>query len=327
MEAIITGGAGHVGGTLARALLAHGSKVRAMVRSDVRSLQGLDVEKVGADLRDTSSLIRAFKDVEVVFHTAARISITGSDARQVVETNLEGTRNVIAACIKTGVRRLVHFSSIEALHPEPLESPLDETRAFVDGGFSPYAISKARAETDVRAAIAQGLDAVILNPTAIIGPYDFKPSMMGKALMSFARGTIPMMIDGGFDWVDVRDVAEAAIAAARHAPAGGRYIVGGRWASMEELAGIISEVTGSRVPRLHCPMSLAEAWAPISTLFCAMVGKAPLFTRYTLVALKGNRLVTHERAAAELSYCPRDLRTTIRDTCAWFQEQGLLDKA
>jgi dihydroflavonol-4-reductase len=327
METIITGAAGHVGGALARALLAHGSKVRAMVRSDARAIEGLAVEKIEADVRDLGSLLRAFHGVEVVFHTAARISITAGGARQVVETNLEGTRNVIAACVKTGVRRLVHFSSIEAFHPEPLDSALDETRAFVDGGFSPYAISKARAETDVRAAIKQGLDAVILNPTAIVGPYDFKPSMMGKAILSFARGSIPMMIDGGFDWVDVRDVAEAAISAARQAPAGGRYIVGGRWASMAELAGIISEATGSRVPRLNCPMSLAEAWAPVSTLFCALTGKAPLFTRYTLVALKGNRLVTHDRASRELSYCPRDLRATIRDACAWFQEQGLLSKA
>jgi dihydroflavonol-4-reductase len=327
MRAIITGAAGHVGGALARALLERGNQVRAMVRKDTRAVEGLDVEKVGADVSDLDSLSRAFQGMDVVFHAAARISILRSDIRQVVEANLQGTRNVIAACRKAGVRRLVHFSSIEALDPRPLELPLDEERPFVDGAGSPYAISKVHAEIAVREAIAQGLDVVIVNPTAIIGPYDFKPSLMGQAVLSFARGAIPMMVDGGFDWVDVRDVAAAAVAAAEHAAPGSRYIIGGRWGSMAEVARLVGQFTGSRPPRITCPMGLAMAWAPVGMLVSAIVGKAPLFTTYSLSVLKGNKLVSHERARQELSYVPRDLTVSIQDACAWFRDHGCLSHA
>jgi dihydroflavonol-4-reductase len=133
-----------------------------------------------------------------------------------------------------------------------------------------------------------------------------------------------MLVDGGFDWVDVRDVAEAAVAAAERAPAGRRYIAGGRWASMAELAGLVCAETGARPPRLMCPLFLARAWAPVSTAFSLLTGGEPLFTKDSLRVLTGNRNVSHERAARELAYQPRDLADTIRDTIAWFREKGLL---
>jgi dihydroflavonol-4-reductase len=327
MKAIITGATGHVGVNLARTLLARGHDVRAIVRKDSAGLDGLAIEKVGADLGDKESLERAFRGCDVVFHAAARISITRSDMGPVFATNLEGTRNVLSAFRRSGARRLVHFSSIEALNPRPLDAPLDEERDLVrvrDG--SPYAFSKAQAEAEVRRAMAEGLDAVIINPTAIIGPNDWKPSLLGSALMAFARGSFPMLVDGGFDWVDVRDVAEAAVRAAECAPAGARYVVGGHWASMAELAGLASAVSGARAPRLMCPFVLARAWAPVSTAFCRLTGRAPLFTSYTLKVLRGNTHISHERAHRDLGYRPRELGETVRDTCLWFQEKGLLPK-
>jgi len=325
MIAAITGATGHVGVTLSRLLLSRGHRVRAIVRKDARGLEGLDVEKVEGDVRSPESLARAFRGTDVVFHAAAHISITRFDMREVAETNVVGTRHVIAACRETGVRRLVHFSSIEALDPLPLDAPLDEERPFVDArAASPYAVSKAQAEGEVRRATAAGLDAVILNPTAIIGPWDFKPSLLGSALMSIANGRLPMLVDGGFDWVDVRDVAEAALAAAERAPAGSRYIVGGRWASMAELAQRVCSVTGARPPGLTCPFWIARAWAPVSATYSRIAGKTPLFTGYSLSVLRGNRTVSHERAARDLGYRPRALEETIGDACAWFEVNGYL---
>ena len=323
MKATITGATGHVGVNLARALLAHGHQVRAIVRKDIHGLEGLDVERVQGDVRDPASLSRAFRGADVVFHVAARISIIGSDRRQVAEANIGGTRNVIAACRDSRVRRLVHFSSIEALDPRPLDVPLDEARPFVDRtAGSPYAITKAHGEEEVRRAIGEGMDAVILNPTAIVGPFDFKPSFLGKAVMALGSGSFPMLVEGGFDWVDVRDVAEAAVAASERAPRGGRYIIGGRWASMAELAALACEVTGARPPKLMCPYGLAMAFAPISTGFCRLTGMTPLFTTYSLKVLKGNTNVSHQKASAAFGYCPRDLRETLRDTIAWFSRNG-----
>jgi dihydroflavonol-4-reductase len=325
MIAAITGATGHVGVTLSRLLLSRGHSVRAIVRKAAGGLEGLDVEIAEGDVRSLESLTRAFHGADVVFHAAARISITRIDMKEVAETNILGTRNVIAACRETGVPRLIHFSSIEALDPLPLDAPLDEERPFVDPGKgSPYAVSKAQAEAEVRRAVSEGLNAVILNPTAIIGPWDYKPSLLGSALMAIARGRLPMLVDGGFDWVDVRDVAEAALAAALRAPAGSRYIVGGRWASMAELAGHVCSVTGARPPGLTCPFWIARAGAPLSAALSRFMGKTPLFTGYSLSVLRGNRNIRHDRAHRELDYRPRGLEETIRDACAWFELNGYL---
>ncbi len=325
MIAAITGATGHVGITLARLLISRGHHVRAIVRKDVQGLKGLDIEKIDGDVRRPESLARAFRGADTVFHVAAHISITRTDMGEVAETNIAGTRNVIAACREAGARRLVHFSSIEALEPRPLDSPVDEERPFVESHpASPYAISKAQAEGEVRRAMAAGLDAVILNPTAIIGPWDFKPSLLGSAIMSIANGRLPMLVDGGFDWVDVRDVAEAALAAAERAPAGSRYIVGGKWASMAELAQLVCTVTGARLPGLTCPFWIAQAWAPVSAAYSRIVGKTPLFTAYSLAVLRAYRTVSHDRAARELNYRPRNLAETVGDACAWFEVNGFL---
>ena len=323
MKAAITGPTGHVGITLAQALLDRGDDVRAIVRGASAALDHLALERVPGDVRDLATLVAAFKGVEVVFHAAARISITRSDMRETMEVNVGGTRNVIEACRKAGVRRLVHFSSIEALNPFPLDTPVDEDRPAVSGSAgSPYALSKAIAEAEVKRASADGLDAVILNPTAIIGPNDTKPSLLGRAIMSFARGSIPFLIDGGFDWVDVRDVAGSAVQAADRGVSGTRYILGGRWASMAELASLACEAVGRRPPRIMVPLALAQAWAPISSAWCRVAGRQPLFTGYTLSVLRGNRNTSHDRAARDLGHDPRDLRVTVRDTCAWFNSQN-----
>lgn len=235
------------------------NSIRALVHKNVRGLETLPVEKVEGNLESVESLQRAFAGADVVFHAAGRISITRMDARRVFETNVGGTRNVIAACTMVGVSRLVHFSSIEALDLRPLALPVDEERSFAAGPtFSPYTISKAEGEREVRSAIAGGVDAVIINPTAIVGPWDFRHSLLGKAILAFARGAFPILVEGGFDWVDARNVAETAIQAAESARPGSRYIVGGRWASMTKLARLVCEVTGARPPRLMCPFALAR---------------------------------------------------------------------
>ncbi len=293
-----------------------------------RPLPGMGVATAKASLSRPDALAEAFRDRDVVFHAAGRISITRHDSEEVERVNVQGTRNVIAACLAAGVRRLVSFSSIEAIEPFPLDAPVDEDRPAADPATaSPYAVSKARAEREVLAANSRRLETVVINPTAIIGPLDYRPSLLGRALLAFARGRLPMLVDGGFDWVDVRDVAAAALTAAERAPAGRRYIAGGRWASMAELADLACAETGARPPRLMCPLPLARAFAPVSTALSLLTGGEPLFTKESLRVLTGNRNVSHARAARELGYAPRDLSDTIRDTIAWFRERGLLWQA
>lgn len=325
MTVVVTGASGHVGGNLLRALLASGRPVRALVHRDRRAVEGLDLEVVQGDVRDLESLRRAFAGAEVVYHTAAYISILGDEWPLLEQVNVLGTRNVVRACLECGVHRLVHFSSIHALEQEPLDIPMDESRPLVDSRrASPYSRSKAAGEREVRAAMAHGLNAVILYPTAIVGPYDFRPSLFGQALLYLAQGKLPALVAGGFDWVDVRDVVAAAIRSAEVAPPGGCYILSGHWVALPEIAALVEEFTGVPVPRLVVSLGLAKAAAPLATLVARLLRMRPLFTPVAIEALESNRRISHERAGRDLSYCPRPFRETVRDTLHWFAKAGLL---
>ena len=325
MTAVVTGASGHVGGNLLRALLEAGRPVRALVHQDRRALEGLDLEVVTGDVRDQETLRRAFAGAEVVYHTAAYISILGDEWPLLQEINVLGTRNVVQACLACGVRRLVHFSSIHALEQEPLDVPVDESRPLVDSRrASPYSRSKAAGEREVREGMARGLDAVILYPTAIIGPYDFRPSHFGQVLLYLARGKLPALVAGGFDWVDVRDVVAATLRAAEVAPPGARYLLSGHRVSLPEIAALVEEFTGVPAPRLVLPLGLAKAVAPLATLAARLLRMEPLFTTVAVEALGGNPRVSHERAGRDLGYRPRPFHETIRDTLRWFVEAGRL---
>jgi dihydroflavonol-4-reductase len=331
VKTAVTGASGHIGSALARELLARGHSVRALVRRDTRGLDGLAIETVSGDLDSEKSLRRAFEGAEVVFHSAAVISLSsrgvGSGAGKLARVNTDGTRRVLEACRACGVRRLVHVSSVEVLSPEPSDEPVDEDRPLrPEGEGDPYAASKAAGEREVRRAASEGQDTVIVYPTGVIGPFDFKPSMMGRAVIAIAKGGFPALVPGGFDWVDVRDVAWAAAEAAERAPAGcSRYVTGGAWASLADLAGHVCRVTGARPPLLVVPTVLAHAWAPIAAAAARVTGTPALYTSYTLRTISDSRRVSHAKAARELGYAPRSLEQTVRDTCAWFAEKGYVD--
>jgi dihydroflavonol-4-reductase len=327
MTVIVTGAGGHLGANLVRALLAQGRPVRALIHHDRRGIEGLEVETVRGDVCDRASLERAFDGAEVVYHAAARISISLREDLQVEAVNVAGTRNVVEACLRAGVRRLIHLSSIHALQQEPLDQPLDEERPLVDPRHAaPYDRSKAAAEREVRAGVARGLDAVILNPTAMIGPHDHAPSHIGQALLSMCRGTMPALIAGGFDWVDARDVVQGALRAEERAAAGARYLLSGHWASVCRLAEIVAGLSGVRAPWFVCPVWLGQAAAPFAAAWARLDGGRPLFTPFSVRTLHSNRRISHARAARDLGYAPRPLEDTIADTLRWFVESGMLDR-
>jgi dihydroflavonol-4-reductase len=156
----------------------------------------------------------------------------------------------------------------------------------------------------------------------VLGPWDYKPSPLGEALLGLASGRLPALVEGGFDWVDARDVVAGAIAAEERGRTGERYLLSGRWLPMVELAGLVEEITGVRKPRFTCPMWMARAGAPVVECFCKVIGARPLYTSASLAALRSNRHVSHDKASRELGYSPRTLRETIVDTLRWHEEQG-----
>ena len=325
---VITGASGQIGAVLARSLADRygSSQIRAIHRERRGTAADLEIAWVHGDILDKESLVAAFKGADTVFHLAGLTLIEAVRAREVHRTNVSGTRNVVAAALACGVRRLVHVSSIHAYDQYPLDEPLDERRCPADGPqHDPYDRSKAAGEVEVRRGIERGLDAVILNPTSVIGPYDGLPSPMGQVFLDLCRRRVPALIAGGYDWVDVRDVVAAAMAAETDARCGENYLVSGRWHSFRELAEFSEQVTGVAAPRLEFPVSLARLWAPCQVVLDRSRGRRPLYTPAAVsVVASGNRRISSAKARAELGHHPRPLAESVADTYRWFEEHGML---
>lgn len=319
MTTVVTGAGGFLGNNLVRALLAQGRRVRCVVRTDRAALEGLDVEIVQGDTTDPASLGPAFEGAETVFHLAALVQVGAVQPERMVAVNVDGPRNVVAACLDAGARRLVHCSSCHALYEHPLYAPIDETRALAlsDDCLS-YSRSKAEGELCVLEGVAKGLDAVIVNPTAVIGPYDHKPSHLGELLIMLHRRAMPTLVDASFDFVDVRDVVAGLLAAERDGRSGERYLLSGHPASVRELATLAERATGIRAPALTAPMWLARLGAPFVSGWARMRGERPLYSPQALSVLRGNSDFDHGKATRELGYHPRPLEETVKAFYDWY---------
>ncbi len=327
MKVAVTGADGHVGTNLLPALLAAGHAPRAVILGENPAATLPDcVEIHRADVRDATAVDAALAGVDAVIHVAGVVSIASRGFEAMAAVNREGVAHVIAACRRHGIRRLVHFSTVDAIDPFPREQPLDESRPLGDWPLNrPYSKSKAEGERLVRAAAVAGdLDTVILAPTSCLGPFDFAPSLTGQTILTLAAGRMPALIDAGFDWVDVRDVAASAVAALT-APAGSRYLLGGRYAPLRELAGHIVELTGQR--RVPTVLPLWTAWlgVPFATAAAALTGARPVVTSVSLKTVgEAPRDVRHDAATRDLGHTPRPLRQTLADTLVWFARHGKL---
>jgi len=236
-----------------------------------------------------------------------------------------GTRNVVNACLECGVKRLVHVSSIHAVDPDRLD-PRENERCAQPRVPSRlhYSHSKTGGELEVRRGMADGLDAIILRPTGIIGPYDFKPSYLGRAILGLANRKIPALVRGGFDWVDVRDVVDGMIQAQHKAPSGGSYILSGHWRTVRAIADQVALLTGVPAPRLTVPLWMAYLGLPWMKILAKIQKEEPLYTQVSLDALGSGQRICGDLARRELNFSARPFEETITDTVDWFAENGYL---
>jgi dihydroflavonol-4-reductase len=320
---LVTGATGHIGNVLVRELLGRGQRVRALVRSagTPPALAGLEVEIVRGDILEPDSLDCALRSVDLVYHLAARISLgTGPDL-ETERVNLEGTRNVLAAMHRSGAARLVYASSIYALQKPLNDAPIDESQPFDDHHCQgAYDCSKARASLAVQQAAADGLDAVIVCPTAVTGPYDFHNSEAGRAIRLYMQPGVKFFVAGAYDFIDVRDAAQGFILAAEKGRCGETYILGGDRLTVREMAQTVSEAVNARHASLEVPLWLAYWIAGLMPYYTELTGAQPLFTRYSLDAICSNSHISHARASRELGFQPRPARQAIVDAVRWLQQ-------
>lgn len=316
---LVTGATGHIGNVLTRQLLASGAKVRALVRQQVvpAALEGLDVELVRGDVLDRAALQRALEGVDRVYHLAARVSILPGPDPETERVNLEGTRNVLEAVRASGVRRLVYASSIYAMRV-PESGPIDERCPFDPlHARGAYDRSKAAASLAVLQAAAAGLDAVLVCPTAVTGPFDFQRSEAGRGILYNLTPGIKFLVDGGYDFVDVRDVARGMLLAGEKGRRGETYILGGDYLTVNQVSETIWQTAGGWHTGVPLPGWVADLAGELLPLF----NDDPIVTPYSLQAIRSNGNISHAKAEAELGYHPRPARQAIHDATAWWLDR------
>jgi dihydroflavonol-4-reductase len=324
MKVAVTGASGFVGYCLCRDLKEKNVPCKVLLHQFEDKLNDLGVEIVEGSILDDNALDRLFKGVDVVFHLAAKISLQKKDRENVRTTILTGTKKVIEACQRQGVKRLIHFSTIHALKWNTSDEPLTETAPLKFSGKIAYETAKAEAELLVQKASASGLQTITLNPTAILGPYDYRLSDLTQAVLKIYRRKLPALVSGGYDFVDVRDVSQAAVNAMTRGKSGERYILSGKWMSLKQLAGLIESVTGHKTTKLTVPVALAKLGLPFVNAWSMVSGKPQLYTSESLEILKtSNRNISSLKAQRELGFNPRPMEETIRDTITWFEQNNL----
>lgn len=322
---IVTGAKGHLGSTIIRLLQKRGETVRGLVLPSQKTGDIPHVHYIAGDVCDKESLRPLFEKTEgcevYVFHTAGIISIAKEVTPQMYAVNVDGTRNVLALCEEYKVKRLLYVSSVHAIPEVDHLSVLAEVEHFspdlVVGG---YAKTKAEATQAVLDAVGAGkLDAVIVHPSGILGPYDESGNHLVQMVKEYVTGKLPACVKGGYDFVDVRDVAVGCISALEKGKTGQCYILSNRHYEVKEVLGMAKKEGGGRkLPVL--PMWVAKAAAPFMEWRAKRKKRRPLYTKYSLYTLSSNDKFSHDKATAELGYKPRDLRQTIADTVTWLKE-------
>jgi dihydroflavonol-4-reductase len=324
----VTGATGHIGNVLVRLLLARGNTVRAIVlpEDNFRPLSGLNVEIVNGDITDKTSLEKAFKGIDTVFHLAGIVTIMPRMKNILEKVNIEGTRNVVTACRTAGVRRLVYTSSVHAIAEPPKGVPIDESQPFdPEGVLGDYAWSKAHASLLLLdEAKRGGLDIVICCPTGVIGPYDYNISNIGQLILDFDSGYLKSYVSGAYDFVDVRDVTNGLILAAEKGKSGRHYIFSGNQVRVPELIKELAQDIGKPAPTYRIPTLLARTAGILASVYYRLTKRKPVFTAYSIDVLASNSLVSSARAREELGFTSRPWRESIHDQVEWLKKEGML---
>jgi dihydroflavonol-4-reductase len=318
----VTGATGFVGSHVARLLRMRGDRIRILVRqsSHMQNVKGLDCEIVVGDLRDASSLARCIRGCRRVYHVAADYRLWARNPREIYESNVAGTRNLLSACCEAGVEKVIYTSTVGAIGMRPDGAPADEeTPVSLDQMIGHYKRSKFIAEQVAREFARSRLAVVIVNPTTPVGYGDIKPTPTGKVILDFVRGRMPAYVDTGLNIVAVEDVAQGHLLAEKKGVVGQRYILGGENLSLKEILETLAQISGRRIPRVRIPWFVAVIAGHMDQFL-----KGAILRREPSIPLDGVRMARHkmyvnsDKARRELGYNPRPAEAALREAAEYF---------
>jgi dihydroflavonol-4-reductase len=325
MKTLVTGATGFLGSHVARALAARGEEVRVLVRasSDLRALDGLNAERFVGDLRNPASLAGALEGVARVFHVAADYRLWARDPREIYESNVTGTQNLLDAARHAGVEKFVYTSTVATVAvPREGGLPNEATKSSVDEMIGHYKRSKFEAEQRAVRATGTGLPVVIVNPTTPVGPGDWKPTPTGKIIVDFLNGRMPGYVATGLNFVPVEDCARGHVLAAERGRIGERYILGGRNLTLKEMLDMLAVASGRPAPRWKIPYAVAYAAGCVDAGISRALGREPQ------IPLDGVRMSRHKmfvdasKAERELGFAPGPVEGALERAVEWYETNG-----
>ena len=319
--ALVTGASGFLGWHVARLLLERGRPVRALVRPG-SSVRGLDVETATGDLRDPASLKRAAAGCADVFHVAADYRLWAPDPEEMYRSNVDGTRNLLAAAREAGVERVVYTSTVGCIGVPP-NGEGDETRPVsLEAMSGAYKRSKFLAELVALEYARAGYPVVIVNPTAPVGDHDFKPTPTGQIILDFLRGAMPAFIDTGLNLVDARDTAEGHLLAWERGRPGERYILGCENLTLQQILERLARLTGRKAPSIRLPYPVAYAAGVVTTALARITRRPPRAPLDAVRMARKKMWVSIEKARRELGFAPSPVDGALLRAAQWFEANG-----
>ena len=329
MTTLVTGAAGFLGSHVTRQLVARGENVRVLVRptSTNRAISDLSLEYVTGDLRDAASLERAMKDVRRVFHVAADYRLWAKKSKDIYDSNVSGTKNLLAAAQRAGVELFVYTSTVATIAVDRPELPNEATDAKLEEMVGHYKRSKWMAEQEVLQAARQGFPAIVAMPTTPVGPWDWKPTPTGKIILDFLNGKMPGYVETGLNFVGVEECAAGHLLVAERGVIGERYLLGAENLTLKGLLDLLAEITGLRAPSLKIPHGVALGVAYMETAFSRVIGKEPQIPVEGVKIARHRMFVDASRAQRELGFQPGAVRAALERAVRWYVANGYVKKS
>jgi dihydroflavonol-4-reductase len=321
---LVTGAAGFLGSHVARQLVARGDSVRVLMRptSTNRAISDLPLEYVTGDLRDAASLDRAMKGAKRVFHVAADYRLWAKQPRDIYDSNVGGTKNLLEATKRAGVEQLIYTSTVATIAVDRPALPNEFTDAKLEEMVGHYKRSKWMAEQEVLQAAKNGLPAIVVMPTTPVGPWDWKPTPTGKIILDFLNGKMPGYVETGLNFVGVEECANGHLLVAEKGKVGERYLLGAENLTLKGLLDLLAEITGLKAPKWKIPHGMALGVAYVESAFARLLGKEPQIPVEGVKIAQHMMFVDASRAKRELGFQPGPVRSALERAVRWYGANG-----